>query len=182
MKNKEKLLKGTILSVALVALAGCASTMVSQHTQDHDDALTSVIHESFEANAEVQAGKIDIETREGIVSLTGVVETEKARSEAGRIAWRTEGVKGVHNDITVGERTVGSWADDVLISSKVKSKLLANSGIKAGDIDVSSSQSVVTLIGRVSTSAIRTEAGQIARDTKGVKSVNNELLVGAIRK
>lgn len=58
---------------------------------------------------------------------------------------RTEGVRGVVNDLTVGERTVGSWVDDVIISSKIKSKLIANSEIKAGDIDVSCSQGVVTL-------------------------------------
>ena len=33
---------------------------------------------------------------------------------------------------------MGSWVDDVMISSKVKSKLIANSEIKVGDIDVSS--------------------------------------------
>ena len=93
---------------------------------------------------------MEVETREGVVYLTGVVDTEEARREAGRVAWRTEGVDGVVNDLTVGERTVGSWVDDVMISSKVKSKLIANSEIKAGDIDVSSSQGVVTLIGRVS--------------------------------
>jgi len=76
------------------------------------------------------------------VYLTGVVDTEEARREAARVAWRTEGVRGVVNDLTVGERTVGSWIDDVMISSKVKSKLIANSDIKAGDIDVGSSQGV----------------------------------------
>jgi hyperosmotically inducible protein len=68
-----------------------------------------------------------------------------------------------------------------MISSKVKSKLIANSGIKAGDIDVSSSQGVVTLIGRVSSQTIKSDAERIARDTKGVSDVNNELLVGKTR-
>ena len=85
------------------------------------------------------------------------------------------------NDLTVGERTVGSWTDDVMISSKVKSKLIANSEIRAGDIDVSSSQSVVTLIGRVSSSLIKGDAERIARGTTGVKDVHNELLVGEMK-
>ncbi|OYV96031.1 MAG: hypothetical protein B7Z68_06185, partial [Acidobacteria bacterium 21-70-11] len=53
--------------------------------------------------------------------------------------------------------------------------------IKAGDIDVSSSQGVVTLIGRVSSERIKREAGRIARDTDGVKGVHNELLVGTMK-
>ncbi|MFI5168064.1 MAG: BON domain-containing protein, partial [Thermoanaerobaculales bacterium] len=80
--------------------------------------------------------------------------------------------------LTVGERTVGSWIDDVMISSKVKTKLIANGDIKAGDIDVGSSQGVVTLVGRVSSEKIKSEAESIARGTRGVKDVHNELLVG----
>jgi hyperosmotically inducible protein len=90
-------------------------------------------------------------------------------------------VRGVENDLTVGERTVGSWVDDVMISSKVKVKLIANSEIKAGDIDVSSSQGVVTLIGRVSSEVIKNDAGRIAAGTMGVKGVHNELLVGTMK-
>ncbi len=65
-----------------------------------------------------------------------------------------------------------------MITSKIKTKLIANSEIKAGDIDVSSSQGVVTLIGRVSSNTIKTDAERIARGTSGVKDVNNELTVG----
>jgi hyperosmotically inducible protein len=84
------------------------------------------------------------------------------------------------NDLTVGERTVGSWVNDVMISSKVKAKLIADTDIKAGDIDVSCSQGMVTLIGRVSSETIKSEAERIARGTKGVSDVHNELLVGRI--
>ena len=164
----------------VLALAGCTSTMVPESTQNDDSGITSVVEASLAANDGVKARSVEVQTREGVVYLTGVVDTEDARREAGRVAWRTEGVDGVVNDLTVGERTVGSWADDVLISSKVKSKLIANSEIKAGDIDVSSSQGVVTLIGRVSSDAVKDDAERIARATKGVTDVSNELLVGKI--
>jgi hyperosmotically inducible protein len=68
-----------------------------------------------------------------------------------------------------------------MISSKVRSRLIANTEIRSADIDVSSSQGVVALIGRVSSQGIKDDAGRIARDTKGVKDVNNELLVGRLR-
>ena len=51
----------------------------------------------------------------------------------------------------------------------------------AGDIDVSSSQGVVTLIGRVSSQNIKATSERVARDAQGVKDVKNELLVGRIR-
>lgn len=180
MKRRLSIPAGFLLGTGLLALAGCASSMVPKNTQHSDSGVTSVIEESLEANDNVKGRQVEVQTREGVVYLTGVVDTEDARREAGRVAWRTEGVTGVENDLTVGERTVGSWIDDVMISSKVKSQLLANSDIKAGDIDVSSSQGVVTLIGRVSSSAIKNDAERIARETKGVTSVNSELLVGKI--
>ncbi len=169
---------GSLVGLGMLALAGCASTMVSQGTRQTDSGITSVIEASLEANEQVKARQVEVQTREGVVYLTGVVDTEASRREAGRVAWRTEGVDGVVNHLTVGERTVGSWVDDVMISSKVKAKLIANSEIRAGDIDVGSSQGVVTLIGRVSSETIKSTAERVARDTQGVKEVKNELLVG----
>jgi hyperosmotically inducible protein len=181
MRRAFVVVAGSVVGVGLLAL-GCASSMVSEGTRHSDSGITSVVQASLEANDQVKARQVGIETREGVVYLTGVVDTEEARREAGRVAWRTEGVSGLVNDLTVGERTVGSWVDDVMISSKVKSKLIANSEISAGDIDVSSSQGVVTLIGRVSSAVIKSDAERIARGTKGVSDVNNELLVGKIRR
>jgi osmotically-inducible protein OsmY len=42
--------------------------------------------------------------------------------------------------------------------------------------------SVVTLIGRVRSEMLRSDAERIARGTKGVKDVNNELTVGRINR
>jgi len=181
MKRGYVVMAASLIGVGVLALSGCASSMVPEGTRHSDSGVTSVINESLQSNDTVKARQVDVETREGIAYLTGVVDTEEARREAARVAWRTEGVDGVVNDLTVGERTVGSWIDDVMISSKVKSKLIANSEVKAGDIDVSSSQGVVTLIGRVSSQVIKSDAERIARGTAGVKGVNNELLVGKIR-
>jgi hyperosmotically inducible protein len=181
MKRVLVVVAGSLVGVGLLALAGCASSMTTKETRHSDSGITSVIQASLEANDKVKAREVEVQTREGTVYLTGVVDTEEARREAARVAWRTEGVRGVVNDLTVGERTVGSWIDDVMISSKVKSKLIANSDIKAGDIDVGSSQGVVTLIGRVSSEKIKSEAESIARGTKGVKEVHNELLVGNMK-
>jgi hyperosmotically inducible protein len=180
--TKRSIVAATIslAGTGLFLLAGCASSMVPADTRKADAGITNVIQEKLETNEKVKARQVGVETREGVVFLTGVVDTESARQEAGRVAWRTEGVEGVENELTVGERTVGSWVDDVMISSKVKSKLIANSEIKAGDIDVSSSQGVVTLIGRVSSKTMSSDAERIARGTKGVTNVNNELTVGKI--
>lgn len=178
MRNKSLMASGLLAGVGAVALGGCASTTASAASRHADAGITSVIQASLEANEKVKARQVDVETREDVVYLTGVVDTEEARREAGRIAWRTENVVGVVNDLTVGERTVGDWIEDVMISSKVRSRLAGKSEVKPGDVDVGSSQGVVTLIGRVSSEAVKSTAECIARDTYGVKAVHNELLVG----
>jgi hyperosmotically inducible periplasmic protein len=181
MKRVFSVAAGSLLGVALIALVGCASSMTTESTRHIDSGITSVLQASLEASDKVKARQVEVQTRENTVYLTGVVDTEDARREAARLAWHTEGVEGVVNDLTVGERTVGSWVDDVMISSKVKSRLIANNEIKAGDIDVSSRQAVVTLIGRVSSESIKATAERLARATGGVKDVHNELLVGKAR-
>lgn len=181
MKRQLTVVAGSLIAATALVLGGCSSSMTTESTQLSDSAITSGIGEALQANDNVKARKVDVQTREGVVYLTGVVDTEDARREAARVAWQAKGVSGVVNELTVGERTVGSWMDDVMISSKVKAKLIANSEIKAGDIDVSSSQAVVTLIGRVSSQVIKNDADRIARNTAGVKDVNNELTVGAAK-
>jgi hyperosmotically inducible protein len=168
------------LCIALLAITGCSSTMVPEKTKDMDSAISEKIDESLEASTAVKARQVNIQTHEGVVYLTGVVDSEDARREAGRIAWRTAGVDGVVNDLTVGERTVGNWVDDTLISSRLKAQLIADTDVRASDIDVSSSQGVVTLIGRVRSRAMKQDAERIARGIKGVTDVHNELVVGRI--
>lgn len=174
----KRLVINSFLGVALLAIAGCSSTMVPETTRDMDSAISAKIDESLEASTTVKARQVNIQTREAVVYLTGVVDSEDSRREAGRIAWRTAGVDGVVNDLTVGERTVGDWVDDTLISSRLKAQLIADTDVRASDIDVSSSQGVVTLIGRVRTNAMKQDAERIARGINGVTDVHNELVVG----
>jgi hyperosmotically inducible protein len=61
-----------------------------------DDALiTSKIKASFAADPQVSALAIDVDTLNGVVSLTGVVNSEAERQRAIQLAQGTEGVKRV---------------------------------------------------------------------------------------
>ena len=172
----KRLVIHSLLCAALLGLAGC-SWIWSAGTRDRDEGISAKIEESLEASSEVQARQVHVKTREGVVYLTGVVDSADARREAGRIAWGTRGVDGVVNDLTAGQRTV-SWVDDVKISSRVKSMLIADIDVRASDIDVSTSQGVVTLIGRVHSTEMKQDAGRISRAIAGVTDVHNELVVG----
>ena len=75
---------------------------------------------------------------------------------------------------------VGTQWDDNVITSKVKAKLIADPQVKAFDISVTTNEGIVTLTGRVKEQLQRTEAEKLARDTAGVKGVNNLIKVGEL--
>lgn len=68
--------------------------------------------------------------------------------------------------------------DDAALTSKVKAKLAADSDVNPFEIDVDTTDGVVTLRGRVEESSDRRVAGRLARETEGVRSVRNEITVG----
>jgi hyperosmotically inducible protein len=61
-----------------------------------DSLITTKIKARFAADRQVSAWAINIDTVNGIVSLTGVVDNEQARQRAIELAQDTEGVKQVN--------------------------------------------------------------------------------------
>lgn len=68
--------------------------------------------------------------------------------------------------------------DDAGITAAIKAKLAADPDVAAIQVDVNTNESVVTLTGRVKTTEERMKAVQIARETNGVKRVNDMIKVG----
>jgi len=66
---------------------------------------------------------------------------------------------------------------DAGITAKVKSKFIADSELKALQIDVDTTNGAVTLRGSVATPMERDRAATVARETEGVTSVDNQLIV-----
>ncbi|HXH04642.1 MAG TPA: BON domain-containing protein [Candidatus Competibacteraceae bacterium] len=77
------------------------------------------------------------------------------------------------------KRSVGTVLEDASITAAVKSKLLWNRPGESFDISVTTRNGVVTLGGEVSSEEARTFAEQVARETDGVVSVENRILVVA---
>ena len=76
-----------------------------------------------------------------------------------------------------GEK-IGDTLDDAWIHSKIVAKLITDLKTPERKINVDVVNNVVTLRGTVDTAEQKAEAGRIAKETDGVKSVNNQLKVG----
>jgi hyperosmotically inducible periplasmic protein len=87
--------------------------------------------------------------------------------------------KEIGNDASQAMTKVGNAVEDGVITAKVKTALLADPDVKGLKIDVDTKNGVVTLSGTVEKNANLDRAVKIARDTDGVKSVENQLVVKA---
>jgi len=77
------------------------------------------------------------------------------------------------------ERSTGQTVDDATITAKVKSQLLADPDVSALNVNVTTFKGQVQLSGYVDNTTQRSKAEQIAKNTSGVKSVSNDLIVKA---
>ena len=76
----------------------------------------------------------------------------------------------------------GEVVTDAAITSAVKSKLLGDPDVSGLKIDVDTTNGVVTLSGVIHRGTERAEALRLARETKGVKSVKNNLKLEPVKK
>ena len=87
--------------------------------------------------------------------------------------------KELGNDANQAMKKAGDVVDDGMITTKVKTALLADPDVKGLRIDVDTKDGVVTLKGTADKAASLDRAVQIATNTTGVKSVDNQLIVKA---
>ena len=90
-----------VVAMLSVAFGGCRTTQPAK-VQFDDSAITTSVKASFVADDLVKVLQVDVTTNEGIVMLTGRVDTAAESAKAEKIARNTNGVKGVRNMIKVG--------------------------------------------------------------------------------
>ena len=75
------------------------------------------------------------------------------------------------------QQSVGEYVDDVAITTAVKAKFVEDRTVDAGAINVHTLNGTVQLSGFAKSSAERVQAENLARNTKGVRAVQNALVV-----
>ena len=166
-------------ALLLAAAVGACSTTQPPSVQIDDARIHTELTARLASDDDTSPASIDINVNEGVVHLTGAVDTANEREEAGRIARSVEGVREVVNDISVGStQTLGEKVDDASVTARVKAKLAASSQLNPFNIQVNTVDGVVSLTGRVNDQAEKNEAERLARETEGVRRVRNLLEVG----
>jgi len=184
----------TILTVmfsgaALMLVSGCdgqkadtsatAPATTSVGTEIDDTVVTSKVKSALLSDPEVKSFDLKVETRKGEVMLSGFVGNQAQAERAIQVAQGTAGVKLVTNkmDITEGAASIGNTVDDGIITTRIKTTLLADPSIKSFDIAVVTRKGEAQLSGFVNTQNQIDHAIELTRAVEGVKSVSNEMSV-----
>ncbi|MBQ0718678.1 MAG: BON domain-containing protein [Gammaproteobacteria bacterium] len=123
------------------------------------------------ASPQLASSHINISTYNKVVLLTGEVGSSELRTLAGTTARNYPSVRQVYNELKLqGSSSLLARTNDSWLTTKVKSKLLANNEIASGQIEVVTEGGIVYLMGVVShTAADRATA--VASNTGGVIKV-----------
>ncbi len=76
-----------------------------------------------------------------------------------------------------GQQTTGSYVDDTSITTAIKAKFVEDKTVDASAINVHTLNGTVQLSGFAKSAAEKQRAADIARATKGVRSVKDDVLV-----
>jgi len=135
--------------------------------------ITSAAKMRLLADGDTPALDVNVDTRDGVVTLFGIVPTENAKKAAEANARKVSGVKDVKNELQVvadAKREAVNAKDDD-IERGVEQALASNRQVAEDDIDVSVKDGIVRLTGEVPSESDRLAAGFVARSAAGVRAV-----------
>ncbi|MCH8538330.1 MAG: divisome-associated lipoprotein YraP [Alkalimonas sp.] len=162
---------------AAAVIAGGATAVVSAQDrrtigyQIDDKGISLRANQQFAEAGLNEQGRINVVSYNGVVLLTGQVESEAARQQAGRIARDLQSVRDMHNQIRVGSPiSLSTRSRDSWITARVKSSLLADSDISGMNIKVVTEDGEVFLMG-IASALEADKAVEIARHVDGVRRV-----------
>jgi hyperosmotically inducible periplasmic protein len=69
-----------------------------------DDELHDLVMRKLANDSDVKGGGLDVEVKDGVVTLRGKLETDKQIQKAERLAKKVGGVKKVNNEIALAKK------------------------------------------------------------------------------
>jgi hyperosmotically inducible protein len=169
---KMKAMYSVVLMVAAVALL---VTSVRVHASTMDDRIQTSAEKSYVFKTYLKGDDIKIQSKDGVVSLTGTVSEESHKSLAQETVASLPGVKSVDNRLEVkGEHPAEK--SDAWITTKVKTTLLFHRNVSVMT-EVNTKDGIVTLKGDADNQAQKDLTTEYAKDVDGVKDVKNEMTV-----
>jgi osmotically-inducible protein OsmY len=146
------------------------------HAENMDSRIESSAKQSYVFKTYLQGDDIKIESKDGAVTLTGLVSENFHKSLAQETVSGLPGVKSVDNRLEVkgASPTANS---DAWLKDKIKVTLLFHRSVRASTTEVDVKDGIVTLRGDAASQAQKELTTEYAKDVEGVKGINNEMSV-----
>lgn len=170
-------IKVGIILLFVLAMVGCVSTTWRG----------SAIQDRLARTPGLGTHDISIDERTGgVISLNGTVSSDSDRDEIERIARHTKGVREVRNNlvvvpssVVVREGSLSGSNDARAIVSDIMARMSDSSELRDYHVNVEVIGDTAVLRGEVGNERERAAAERIARDTRGVSRVRNEIMLAS---
>ena len=156
-------------SVALLALS--APVQASKM----DSRIESSAKKSYVFKTYLKDDNVKIDSKDGVVTLTGSVAKNSHKSLAAETVSDLPGVKSVDNKLEVKDAPAEN--SDAWLGDKVRITLLFHRSVSAGKTEVDVKDGIATLRGNAVSQAQKELTTEYAKDVEGVKDVKNEMTV-----
>lgn len=171
-------------ATAATALSGCAAVLIggamvggTMMVIDRRTSGTQVEDQGIELKALARVRELALPAHINVTSynrmalITGEVPREADRLAVQQVVERIENVRGVFNELAVGESSsVSSRTNDSILSGKVKASFVDAKDLQAPAAKVVTERGIVYLMGRV-TEREANRFADVARSVNGVQKV-----------
>lgn len=172
----HRIILAGLLATAMLAAPACTSSRKLDESLSDLGAGTNLRGLLFADRAHDYAD-VSVTIYEGRVLLTGAMRTEEGKQKVVDNARRADGVREVIDEIKVGDKiSFGRSASDARIGTALRSRLLGDGRVYHNDYRFDVSEGVVYMIGAARTQESLDRALELARSTRGVKSVVSHVL------
>ena len=185
-KDDRALAVDTVENLPGVTSVNNEIVVKSDYPEHSDGWIALKIRSRLLVKGNVSAANTKVAVVAGVVTLTGTADNSAQKDLTTAYAKDIDGVKSVNNEIMIkdpsasdmksGEK-MGDKMDDASITSQVKFALLSHKSTSAMKTKVTTNDGVVSVSGEASSDAQKSLVGKLAGDVRGVRSVNNQMIV-----
>ncbi len=175
----NKAYKATLLTGALALLMMTGSLLAWE--SETDKRIEAAARKSYVFNTFLKGDDIQIQSQDGIVTLTGTVSEESHLLLAADTVANLPEVKSVDNRLEV-KGGMPESNSDAWIHAKVKTMLMLHRNLDGANTQVEVKDGRVILRGEAESQAVKELTAEYVKDVEGVKDVDNEMTVASAPK
>ena len=121
---------------------------------------------------------VSTQVLDGRIFITGKVETPEEKLKITKLAWETQGVRSVRNDLKIKEKfNFKQSSKDILITSQLRSAIIFNKKIKSANYSIDTYKKTIYIYGIAETEDEKNEVIKEAKEILDVKNVIASILL-----